>query len=153
MKYSFSTILKTGLLVGTLDILAAFTQYYLTKGKNPLVILNYVASGYFGPAAFTTGNSMLLTGLLFHYFIAMSFAVFFFLIYPGIRIFHKSILLTASLYGLFMWAITNLLIVPFSKINKFPSSITNSIIAALILIVFIGIPLSMIAAKKAKKTS
>lgn len=139
-----ATICKAWFAAGTLDILAAFTQFYLRSGKNPLVILKYVASGAYGPAAIQGGAEMEWMGLLFHYLIALGATLFFFWIYPNAAFLRINKWITAILYGLFTWVVTNLAIVPLSRIHKFPSDPGQAVIGALILIVMIGLPLSFI---------
>ncbi len=57
MNKLISTIIKAGLIVGTLDILSAFIYYFIKTGdKNVFVVLRAVASGLFGKAAFSGGN-------------------------------------------------------------------------------------------------
>jgi hypothetical protein len=68
---NFSKILKAGLIVGTLDILAAFIQYAIKTGKNPTVVLKFIASGVFGKEAFNGGTMMNVYGLIFHFVIAL----------------------------------------------------------------------------------
>jgi uncharacterized membrane protein YGL010W len=138
-------VLLAGLVAGTLDILAAFTQFYIKTGKSPVIILNYIASALFGKTdAYGRGTPMIIAGLLLHYMIAFAFTLFFFWLYPKHGLLSKSRLLTALLYGLFVWAIMNLLVVPMSVIGKFPSDPTQAVIAAAILICMIGLPLSFI---------
>ncbi len=55
-------ILLSGLLVGTLDILAAFVDYYIATGKNPLIILKFIASGVFRKTALTGNGGMYAWG-------------------------------------------------------------------------------------------
>jgi hypothetical protein len=141
-----ATVLLAGFVAGTLDILAAFTQFYINTGKSPLVILNYIASAAFGKeTAYAPGAGMQLTGLAFHYIIAYGLTVFFFWLYPRWNALSRSVVLTAIGYGLFAWCVTNLVIVPLSYINKFPSNPKNMVIAALILICMIGLPLTLFA--------
>ena len=137
-------ILTAGLIAGTLDISAAFIQFYIKTGKNPLVILKYIASGAFGPTARSGGTGTMLWGLVFHYMIVFGATLFFFWIYPRLKFMSVNRWVTAIVYGIFIWAVTNLVIVPLSLINKFPSNLGQSVIAALILIVAIGLPLSFI---------
>lgn len=145
MKNLFSKILPAGLIVGTLDISAAFLYYFIKTGKNPLNVLTFVASGFFGKDALTAGSTMMVAGLLFHYLIAFSFTALFFLLYPKIKAFSKSIIATGIAYGLFVWAVMNLIIVPLSNVAPRPLNATNAIINAIILIICIGIPLSFMA--------
>ena len=138
----------SGLLVGTLDILSAFTDYYIASGKNPLLILPYIASGAFGKPALSGGAGMMLMGLLFHYIIAFSFTLFFFWLCSRTHILPGNWLLRGVVYGIFTWIIMNLIVVQLSGTPHGPISAmkTGKIIkSALILICMIGLPLSFIA--------
>jgi hypothetical protein len=139
------TIVLTGLLVGSLDIITALTDYYISTGKDPVIVLKYVASGAFGKRAFAGGTGMALAGLFFHFVIAFSFTVFFFWIYPKLSFLAKSRILTAIGYGIFMWVITNLIIIPLSSTPPGTFTTFKVIKSASILIVMLGIPLSFIA--------
>lgn len=141
------TILLAGFVAGTLDILAAFTQYYINTGKNPLVILKYIASAAIGKKAYAGGTEILLLGLLFHYIIAYGLTIFFFWIYPYWNRLSKHKFLTAVVYGIFAWMVTTLVIVPLSYIGTFPSDPKQATIAILILIFMIGLPLSLIVGR------
>jgi hypothetical protein len=147
MNISTAKIIKTGLLVGTLDITAACVQFYLKTGKGPEPVLRYIASGAFGPEAFSGGNIMLFWGLFFHYLIAMSFTFLFFWLVKIFPAMLKVRLLTAVVYGIFMWAITQLVMVPLSKIPVRPVTLSGALTAIAILIVCISIPLAWIAGK------
>jgi hypothetical protein len=151
MKYPLSKIITSGLFVGTLDITAACIQYFYKTGNGPAGVLKFVASGVFGANAFTSGNSMLFWGLLFHFVIAIAFTFFFFLIYPWLQQFITGKILTGILYGVFTWVITTQVIVRLSNTAKFPFNIINAVMAASILIVCIGIPLAYIAGSAYKK--
>ena len=141
-------ILLAGFIAGTLDILAAFTQFYINNHKSPLIILKYIASAAIGrEKAYGGGNEMYLLGLLFHYIIAYGLTIFFFWIYPYWHALSKNRLLTAVIFGIFSWMVTALIIVPLSYINKFPSDPKQATIAVLILIFMIGLPLSLIIGK------
>ena len=139
-------IIKAGLIVGTLDISAAFIYYYITTGnKDVFVILRYIASAVFGKVAFTGGVAMSTAGLIFHYLVAFSFTIFFFWIFRRLKFLSENILLTGIGYGLFTWATMNLVVVPLTKIGTRPFNWFNASINALILIICIGIPLAFMA--------
>ena len=69
-------IIIAGIIAGTLDIIAACVHYYIVSdGKNPDVVLKFIASGVFGPRqAFSGGFIMSVLGLVLHYAIATLFA-------------------------------------------------------------------------------
>lgn len=146
-KPLLKTIAWVGLLAGTLDILAACLQAYIARSISAETVLRFIASGAFGKPAFTGGWEMPLTGLLFHYIIAYSFTILFFLLYPSIKLMRKSLVLTAIVYGIFIFVVMNLLVLPLTKITRTPIQLDKAAIATCILIVAIGFPLSIFARK------
>ena len=141
----WNRILLTGLIAGTLDATAASIQVYLKTGKGPVIIFVYIASGVFGKEAFSMSQYIAFVGLLFHYLIAISFTAFYFLIYPKIKWLHWNKILNAVIYGIFVWFVMNRVVVPLSKAQSFPFDIQKALVAAGILIVCIGVPVSFIA--------
>jgi len=140
-------ILLSGLLVATLDITAACTDYFIATGKGPEGVLRFVASGVFGKEAFTGSSAMLAWGLLFHYIIAFSFTIFFFWLYPKIKFMSAYPILTAVVYGIFMWVITTRIVMPLSNTPPGTFHFWKAMKAILILVIMIGLPLSFIAKK------
>src|SRR5438270_1743104 len=144
-KKLFPLIVRTALLVGLLDITGATIHFLLRTKRNPLLIFEYIASSVLGIQAYLGSWWMIVLGLLFHFLIAFFFTVFFFLIYPKISLLSWNHLFTAILYGIFIWMVMNLLILPLTKVTKPPFILLQSLIGLAILIVAIGIPLSFIA--------
>lgn len=149
MKSKTKTILSSGLIAGTFDIVAAITVYAIILEKTTgIKILQSIASGIFKKEAYTGGSLMALCGLALHYLIALSFAWFYFIIYPYLPILRKSILLSAFLYGIFVWMIMNLIVLPMvfpvlpEKHLDFPL-----LLSVLILIFCIGLPIAFITNK------
>ena len=141
------TIIKTGLIAGILDIICALVQYYLQAGKNPEVVLKFIASGVFGPSALKGDISFALYGLLFHYLIAFIWTTFYFLIYPKIPLLSRNRTLSGFGYGFFVWVIMTRIVVPMSNTPKIPFSIGRAVIAVLILMFAIGLPISFLINK------
>jgi len=71
--------------------------------------------------------------------------LFFFLIYPKLKLQSWNRVITAVLYGIFIWIIMNRLVVPMSNASVSAFNLKQAVIAALILIAAIGLPLSFIA--------
>ena len=142
-------VLITGLIAGTLDLAGACIASTIERGRFPKKILEFIAQGVFGKKALTGGLSMQLYGLLFHFLIAMVFTFFYFLIYPKIKLLHKNILLSAFIYGLFVWAVMNLIVVPNSAMPKSnaPFNYEGAAKATLVLIICIGLPVAYFAKK------
>ena len=136
-----SAVIITALIAGALDMLGAIISYTAAGGKKPTVIFQYIASAAFGKSAFDGSVAMIIAGLLFHYLIAFIFTVFFFLIFPKIKFLSGNTILVAILYGIFVWAIMNRIVIPFfTKLNPVIFDLKKATIAALILIVCIGLP-------------
>lgn len=147
----FKAILLTGLLAGTLDALAAVINFYIATGKNPTIVFVYIASGALGKQAYTAGQTIALLGLFFHYCFAIIFSAFYFLIYPRMKILQWNKTIAAAIYGIFVWLVMNLVVVPLSKVSQMPFRIQNALLAVMILIVCIGIPTTFIASSFYKK--
>jgi len=139
-------IIKAGLVAGTLDITAACLNTYLRSGKPPSAVFRYIASALFGKAAFSGGTVTIITGLLFHYLIAFGFTILFFLIYPALqRWLSRYIILTGMVYGMVVWCIMNLIIVPLTAAPKLPPDNLQLLLGMAFLVFFIGIPIAIFA--------
>src|SRR3979490_753507 len=137
------TILLTGLLVGTLDAAAAVVQFIIPTWRNPIRIFEYIASGVFGMNAFSGGSIMAVIGLLFHYFIATAWTSLFFTLYPRIPWLAKNRVAGGVLYGVFIWLMMNLVILPLSNVPHFPIRIEGAMIGMVILMLVVGLPVSL----------
>ena len=144
-KNFWLTILCVGFFVGFLDASAAVINYVLNTHKNPIVISKYIASAVFGKKAYSGEPSMIFFGFLFHFLIAYSFTLLFFFLYPKINFLSKNRLLTGIIYGIFIWLVMNLFVLPLTNVAKQSFTLKPTITGILILIVAIGLPLSYIA--------
>lgn len=146
MKKNFwKTVAMAGLLVGTLDIISALTHFYLKTGKDPLIVLKYISSAILGKSAYSGDSDMAVLGLLLHFVIAFIWTIFFFLIYPKLKLLSWNRIVTGILYGIFIWIIMSRVVVPMSNASVGVFDLKQAIIGVLILIGAIGIPLSFIA--------
>ncbi|QDW22383.1 DUF1440 domain-containing protein [Flavobacterium sp. KBS0721] len=149
MKSKSGTIFLSGLIAGTLDILAAVIIYAVVLEKTTAIkILQSIASGVFKKEAYTGGTQMAWYGLGFHYLIAFIFAWFYFIIYSYLPFLKKNVILSGILYGILVWIIMNLIVLPIvfpllpEKHFDFPL-----LLSILILIVCIGLPIASITRK------
>src|SRR5882672_1947283 len=132
-KSLFTTILLTGLVVGTLDAVAAVIQYIIPTVRNPVRIFEYIASGVFGMDAFSGGAWIAVMGLFFHYFITTAWTSLLFTVYPRIPWLAKNKVAGGLLYGVLIWLVMNLVILPLSNVPHFPIRISGAAIGMLIL--------------------
>jgi uncharacterized membrane protein YagU involved in acid resistance len=136
------------LIAGTIYILAdIFIYAILLQKTTPIKILQSIASGIFKKEAYNNPQ-MAWYGLGFHFIIALIFAWFYFIVYPYVSFLKKSALLSGFLYGIFVWIVMNLIVLPIvfpvlpAKHFDFPLILSISI-----LIICIGFPIAFIARK------
>jgi uncharacterized membrane protein YagU involved in acid resistance len=149
MNSKAETVFLSGLIAGTLDIIAAIVVYALLLQKaTPIKILQSVASGIFKKDAYTGGSQMAWYGLGLHYIIAMIFAWFYFTIYPYLPFLKKNALISGFSYGIFVWIVMNLIVLPIvfpvlpTKHLDFPL-----LLSIIILMFCIGLPIALITRK------
>lgn len=111
-------ILKTGFIAGSLDILLAFSNAWLSSGVSPNRVLQFIASGLLGEKAFQDSYSIALFGMGIHFFIAFFWTALFFFFYPSYKKLVGSIFVQGVLYGIFVWLIMNVLVLPFTNVPR-----------------------------------
>lgn len=145
-------ILKAGFIAGTLDILAAIAAYGFILSKAPVIrILQSIASGIYGARAFAGGWGMAIQGLVFHYLIAIIFAFLFFLLIRAVPVVTRFRVITGLLYGIIIWLIMNLFVLPASQVPPRPFSTKSMIEGMLILMFFVGLPISLVLSKGVRR--
>ena len=147
-----SAVMYCGLIIGTLDIIAAFSQSLL-RGGDPVAMLKFIASGIFGPGAFKGGTVYAVIGLLFHYCIATIWALILFLVYPKISFNHRWVLVGIG-YGVFVWIVMNFAVLPLSNTPALPRVIGwTMLISILIIVIAIGLPAAYLAHRYYRNTT
>jgi hypothetical protein len=144
---SVRTILWAGLVAGTLDALGATIVFMLRGGKDPAGIWKFVASGIFGKEAFAGGSGMVVWGLVFHFCIAITWAIIFFQLYPTLRRLISNPVVLGLLYGIVVWLVMNLGVLPLSNVTTQPFRLSGVLIGMGVLVVCIGLPISLITHK------
>ncbi|MBF7091525.1 DUF1440 domain-containing protein [Flavobacterium sp. ALJ2] len=149
MKSKVGTVLLSGLIAGILDIIISILIYaVILQNTTATKILQSIASGIFKQDAYSGDPKMTFYGLVFHFIIAISFALFYFIIYPYIPFIKNNVIISGIVYGIFVWIIMNLVVLPIvfpilpAKSLDFPL-----LLSILILIFCIGIPIAYITKK------
>jgi hypothetical protein len=103
-----------GLLSGLLDITYAISVYAL-KGIPAIVILQSVASGVMGRAAYSGGLKAAALGLLLHFTMTIIMAAVFITAQRRIGIIRNHTFALAAFYGVALYYIMNYVVVPLSN--------------------------------------
>lgn len=135
-------IILTGLIAGTLDIIAAMANFFIATGKNPVRVLQFIASGVFGTDAFSDDPLMPIYGLIFHFCIATIWTALFFIAYPIAKVAAKHWILSGVVYALIVWGTMTRVVLPLSYVPQQPFEIDKALLAIAILIACIGLPIS-----------
>lgn len=135
-------ILQAGLTCGVLDITAALVIYGLF-GLPPMRLLQGIASGLLGKAAFAGGAATAALGLLCHFFIALSAAAVYFVASRKIGFLVQMPVISGVLYGIAVYFFMNRVVLPLSAVRQAPFSLKMMLIGMIIHIFCVGLPISM----------
>jgi uncharacterized membrane protein YagU involved in acid resistance len=143
-RRAVTTILSAWLVGGTLDITTASIYYPRKYNITQILLLQNIASGVFGERAFSGGLRMAVLGLVFHYCIAFFWTIIFFISYTAMKISRRNWFITGMAFGIVVWLVMNLVVLPMSNVNRSPFDPIEALIGAVILIFCIGLPNSAI---------
>lgn len=141
-------ILSVGLIIGYMDGLAACINGYLSFGAMPSGIFRYIASGFWGSQALSGGLSMILIGILIHFFIAIVVTGIFFFLYAKVFSLKRYYLFYGALYGILVWIVMNYIVIPLSAISPSNPEVIQAAIGLMIHIFVIGVPISFFASRE-----
>jgi hypothetical protein len=142
MNRFFKAVLLTGLFVGTTDLVSAYLTQFINSGKFPDKMLNAIAGYAIGfKTAFTGNNWVSLLGLFFHYFIAFSWTLFFFLLFPRVRFLRFNKYLIGMLYAVFVNLVFNQVILPLFPPQRWQLNLGRAYIDWVVFGIIFGIPI------------
>ena len=134
-----------GLTVGVLDALDAFVFFGL-RGVPPGRILQSIASGLLGRAAFQGGVGTLVLGLVLHFVIALAIVGTFFIVARAVPFLTRRPYLTGPLFGLIAYAVMTFVVVPLSAAAGGGAPSGNVLINGLLIHAFgVGLPAALFA--------
>jgi hypothetical protein len=143
-RFRKRALLYGALTVGTLDLLDALI-FFTARGAQPIRIVQAIASGLLGPAAFQGGLRTVILGLCLHYFIAFSIVGTFILAswrWPDLR---RRPLLWGPVYGVGVYLVMNLIVVPLSAAIPGRKTLVVIINGLLIHMLGVGLPSALFA--------
>ena len=107
-------VLAGGIVAGTLDISYACAFWAVKLGVPARRILQSVAAGLLGEAAFQGGAATAALGLALHFLIAVSMSVTYYLVSRRWSLLWRRPLACGALYGLILYGVMNYIVVPLS---------------------------------------
>jgi hypothetical protein len=112
-KLLFSDLLAAWLVAGTLDITYAIIMWGPVFGKiTATQLLQGIASTLAGKSAFGSGIATALLGLAMHYGISLAWTLIYFFLFPRLPLLAGNKWVSGVLYGVFVWTMLSLIIVP-----------------------------------------
>ncbi|TNE66113.1 MAG: hypothetical protein EP335_03925 [Alphaproteobacteria bacterium] len=134
----FRRILIGGLAAGVLDIAYAIGVWAL-RGVPAERILQSVATGIFGKAAYEGGATTAAWGLVFHFALTTIMATVFVLAYDRLSFLQKRTMLWGLAYGFALYFVMNYGVVPLSAAPmQAPSTLSAFLIALFPHVAFVG---------------
>jgi uncharacterized membrane protein YagU involved in acid resistance len=135
-----ATLLAT-LVAGTLDIGAAIL---LNLGVGPRIVLQSVAGGWLGSAAYQGGWPIALLGLASHFGIMLGIAAIYMMLGARLSILRSQWILAGVVWGVAVWLVMSQVVVPLSA-STLPQPDVQAIIQGLIVhVLMVGLPMAFI---------
>jgi len=110
---AFRAIAITGLIVGTMDITSAIVLT-LWRGGTIMRLMQFIASGLLGKAAFNGGLTTAALGLALHFVIAFGLVIVCYVASRKLSFLKTHPIASGIAYGLIVFAVMNLLVLPLS---------------------------------------
>lgn len=139
---SSRAILYGTLVVGVLDALDAVVFFGL-RGVRPIRIFQSIAAGVLGRAAFQGGLATAVLGACLHFFIAFVVVLTFYLASRRAPVLTRHAVVSGLLYGLVVYLVMNLVVVPLSAASAAPPSVPVLVNGLLIHAFGVGLPTAL----------
>lgn len=145
-------LLAGGLVAGALDITYAIGMSAF-RGRTPIWLLQTVASGLLGKAAFDGGVATGALGLLLHFLIALGWCAVYYATSRKVGLLARRPLLVGPIFGVIIYLTMNFVVIPLSafplKVTYAPSVVVTGLLVHMFLI---GVPIAL-AVRKARFSS
>jgi uncharacterized membrane protein YagU involved in acid resistance len=146
-------ILCGGLMCGVMDMTAACIFYGVLRGNPPIRIMQSVATGLLGMAAYDGGIPTAVLGLLLHFTIAFSAATVFYLASRKLPAMIKYTILCGLLYGIAVFFFMQLVVVPLSAFPHKGHWTVKGLVTGITIHMFcVGLPIAYAARKSVPQT-
>jgi hypothetical protein len=148
MNRTLGTAALGGGVGGLLDIIYALVLWGFILDVGAVRILQSIASGLMGPAAYDGGAATAVLGLALHFGIAFCMALAYVLAAKRMPVLTSRWLVMGILYGCVLFAVMNFVVVPLSAIGWRPMQPWGAFRALLPHILFVGPAIAYFAARR-----
>jgi hypothetical protein len=132
-----------GVIAGTLDIAFAFT-FAGMHGAPPLRVLQFIASGLLGKAAFAGGWSAGALGAFCHYFIITVATALYLVASRHIATLVRHPFFCGPLYGAMIYLVMNFIVVPLSAVSAMHYTLEGVVGDLASHLFFVGLPIALL---------
>jgi uncharacterized membrane protein YagU involved in acid resistance len=138
-------LIAAALVVGVIDIVNARVYWNLRAGAEPVAILQSVAAGLLGKAAFAGGAGTAALGLLLHLAIMCAMAAAYGLAARRWAWMLERPVAAGVGYGLLTWAVMNVVVVPLSRAGSPPFILSWFVDGLLVHVLLVGLVFAFVA--------
>ena len=140
-----------GMMVGLLHLIIQDGLVFSLLNQTPFIlVMQYVASGVMGNAAFAGGLAIALLGLIIHFLISFVVAGVFILSADRISLLRHNVIFGSLLYGVGVFIVLYVVILPLSAAPPVPLQTTDVIELILEHVLVIGLPLGLFVRRTTK---
>jgi hypothetical protein len=151
---TYLAILWGGLICGIMDMTAACIFYGVLRGVPPIKIMQSVATGVLGAAAYDGDGATAALGLFLHFVIAYGAATVFYFASRKLSFMTQHAIICGLLYGIAVYFFMQLIVVPLSAFPHKGSFTLRGLVTGLsIHMICVGLPISLATRKFSVKNS
>lgn len=132
-------VVAGGLTLATLDLIYACSFWAWLRHVPPMRLLQYIASGALGKAAFEGGIGTALIGAGFHYSIAIVMVLVYFLASRRYRVLVRYPVRYGLPYGLLVWGVMTYVVVPLSQAQTSAKPLMLAFVTNLLMHLLFGV--------------
>lgn len=140
---AFQVIAAAGLIMGAMDITAAFVTAYALRGISPVRVLQSVASGLLGASAFQGGARTAALGLALHFLIATTAAAVYYAASRKLALLTRHAVISGIAYGIAVYLFMNLVVLPLSAAQPRYTALSIAI-GLTVHMLCVGLPVSLV---------
>lgn len=132
-------VLAGGFILATLDLIYACSFWAWLRHVSPMRLLQYIASGAIGNAAFDGGMATALLGAGLHYFIATIMVLAYYLASRSHRGLVRHPVRYGLPYGLLLWVVMTHVVVPLSQAQSSAKPLMLAVVTNFLMHLLFGV--------------